>query len=50
MGYVCRKHGIISATFYKCRATYGGHEVSDAKQLKTLEGENRKLKSLLAGP
>ena len=45
---LCRKHGISSATFYKWKAKYGGLEVSDARRLKTLEGENAKLKKLLA--
>ena len=45
---VCRKHGIGSATFYKWKARYGGLEVSDARRLKVLEGENAKLKKLLA--
>ena len=45
---VCRKHGISNATFYKWKAKYGGLEVSDAKRLKSLEGENAKLKKLLA--
>jgi len=45
---VCRKHGISDATFYKWRSRYGGMEVSDAKRLKGLEDENRKLKKLLA--
>ena len=45
---VCRKHGISSATFYKWKSKYGGLEVSDARRLKVLEDENRKLKKLLA--
>ncbi len=45
---VCRKHGISSATFYKWKGKFGGMEVSDARRLKTLEGENAKLKKLLA--
>ena len=45
---VCRKHGISSATFYKWKAKYGGLAVSDAKRLRALEEENRKLKKLLA--
>ena len=45
---VCRKHGISSATFYKWKAKYSGLEVSDAKRLKSLEGENAKLKKLVA--
>jgi putative transposase len=45
---VCRKHGISEATFYNYKAKYGGLDVSDARQLKTLEEENAKLKKLLA--
>jgi putative transposase len=45
---VCRRHGISGATFYKWKAKYGGLEVSDAKRLRSLEGENAKLKKLLA--
>ena len=42
-----RSHGISSATFYAWKAKFGGMEVSDAKQLRELEAENRKLKRLL---
>jgi putative transposase len=45
---VCRRHGISDATFYKWKAKYGGMEVSDAKRLKALADENRRLKKLLA--
>ena len=45
---VCRKHGISDATFYTRRSRYGGMEVSDARRLKMLDEENRKLKKLLA--
>jgi putative transposase len=45
---VCRRHGISDATFYKWKAKYGGMDVSDARKLKGLEDENRKLKKLLA--
>ena len=45
---LCRKHGISDATFYTWRSKYGGMEVSDARKLKALEDENRKLKKLLA--
>lgn len=37
-----------SATFYAWKAKLGGLEVSDAKRLKALEGEDAKLKRLLA--
>ena len=45
---LCRKHGISDATFYAWRSKYGGMEVSDARQLRAVEDENRKLKKLLA--
>ena len=45
---VCRRHGISDATFYKWKAKYGGMEVSDARRLRALEDENRRLKKLLA--
>lgn len=45
---VCRRHGISQPTFYAWKAKFGGMEASDAKRLKVLEDENRKLKKLLA--
>ncbi len=45
---VCRKHGIIDATFYTWRSRYGGMEVSNARRLKALDDENRKLEKLPA--
>ena len=45
---MCRKHGISSATFYKYKAKFGGMDVSNARKLKALEGENATLKKLLA--
>jgi len=45
---LCRKHGISEATFYNWKSKFGGMEVSEARRLKALEGENAKLKKLLA--
>jgi putative transposase len=45
---LCRKHGFSDASFYKWRAKFGGMNVSEARRLKELEGENGKLKRLLA--
>jgi putative transposase len=45
---LCRRHGISDATFYRWKAKYGGLEVSEARRLKSLEDENRRLKKLLA--
>src|SRR3954465_15097735 len=45
---LARKHGISEATLYNWKAKYGGMDVPDAKRLRSLEEENRKLKKLLA--
>jgi putative transposase len=45
---LCRKHGMSEATLYNWKAKFGGMEVSEAKRLRALEDENRKLKKLLA--
>lgn len=45
---LCRKHGMSEATLYNWKAKFGGMEVSEAKRLRSLEDENRKLKKLLA--
>ena len=45
---LCRQHGIVEQTLYRWKAKYGGMEVSDAKKLKQLEEENRKLKHVVA--
>lgn len=45
---LCRRHGISAPTFYKWKAKYGGLDASDARRLKSLEDENRRLKKLLA--
>ena len=45
---LCRQHAISETTLYNWKARYGGMQVSDAKRLKSLEEENRRLKRLLA--
>ena len=45
---LCRKHGFSEASYYGWKAKFGGMKVSDAQRLKALEGENAKLKRLLA--
>jgi putative transposase len=45
---VCRKHGISDATYYNWKAKYGGMTVSDARKLRSLEEENRRLKHIVA--
>ena len=45
---VCRRLGVSEQTFYRWKAKYGGMDVSDARRLKQLEDENRRLKSMVA--
>jgi len=43
-----RKHGVTEQTYYRWKRKFGGMEVSDAKRLKHLEDENRRLKKMVA--
>lgn len=45
---LARRHGVSEATIYNWKSKYGGLEVSEARRLRELEGENAKLKRLLA--
>ena len=45
---VIRRHGIAQKTYYTWKAKYGGLELSEARRLKQLEEENRRLKKLVA--
>ncbi len=45
---IVRKYNVSEQTFYRWKSKYGGMEVSDAKRLKRLEDENRRLKQLVA--
>ncbi len=45
---IFREQGISTATFYKWKAKFGGMEVSDARKLRSLEDENRRLKHIVA--
>ncbi len=45
---LCRQQGITEPTYYRWKAKYGGMESGDAKKLKQLEDENRKLKHVVA--
>ncbi len=48
VGDVLRRHGVAAKTYYRWRAKFGGMEVSDARRLRQLEDENRRLKKLVA--
>ena len=45
---LCRRHGVSKNTRYRWKAKYGGMQVSDARRLKQLEDENRRLKRVVA--
>jgi putative transposase len=45
---LCRRHGISRNTFYSWRKKYGGMGLPEAKRLKQLEDENRRLKRVVA--
>ena len=47
-GELCRRHGITRGSLYRWKAKYGGLEVNEAKRLRALEEENRRLKHLVA--
>jgi len=45
---VCRHLEIAESTWHRWVAQYGGMKANDAKRLKELEGENARLKKLVA--
>lgn len=45
---VCREHGISQGTYYRWKAKFGGMGVNEARRLRELEAENRRLKAAVA--
>ena len=45
---VCRDVGICENTYYRWKAKFGGMDVNEARRLKELEQENRRLKAAVA--
>jgi len=45
---LCRKYGISDGTIYNWKAKYGGLTVNEARRIRSLEDENRRLKHLVA--
>jgi len=45
---VCRDVGISEKTYYRWKAKFGGMGVSEARRLRELEEENRRLKTAVA--
>jgi putative transposase len=48
VGDLCRKYGISDATFYNWKAKYGGMTINEARRMRLLEDENRRLKHIVA--
>jgi transposase-like protein len=48
IGEVCQALEVSEPTFHRWRNQYGGMKAEEAKRLKKLEEENRRLKRLLA--
>ena len=45
---VCARHNISAATYYGWKNKFGGMDVNEARRLRALEDENRRLKKLVA--
>jgi putative transposase len=48
IGQVCQQIGVSEQTFHRWRNQYGGMKAEDAKRLKKLEEENKRLKKIVA--
>ena len=48
LGQVCQALEVSEQTFHRWRNQYGGMKAQEAKRLRELEEENRRLKKLLA--
>ncbi len=47
---LCRELGVHEQTLYNWKSKYAGMEVSELAELKRLQDENRKLKTVVANP
>ena len=45
---ICRGFGVTPTTYYRWRKEYGGLKVSQAKRLKELEKENKRLRKAVS--
>lgn len=48
MGQVCQALEISEQTYYRWQNQYGGMKAGEAKRLKELEDENKRLKKVVA--
>jgi putative transposase len=45
---LARRHGVSRNTVFRWKAKYGGLKIDEARRLRQLEDENRRLKKLVA--
>ncbi len=45
---ICRKHGISEQTFHRWKGKYKGLNLSDLRKMKEMEGENARMKKIIA--
>ena len=45
---ICRRNGIAENTYFRWKSKYSGLELSDLKKMKEIEGENSRLKRIVA--
>jgi len=45
---ICRKYGVSEQTVYRWRTKYGDLDTSELQRLRELEGENSRLKKIVA--
>lgn len=48
VGELLRKHNVSAGTYYRWKSRYGGMEVQQLRRMKELEGENARLKRIVA--
>ncbi len=48
LGEICKNLAITQQTYYRWRKEYGGLRVEQARRLRELERENKRLKQLVA--
>jgi len=45
---LCRQYGVSENTYFRWKSKYSGLELSDLKRMKEIEGENSRLKRIVA--
>ena len=48
VAHVCQRLAVSEQTFHRWRLQYGGMKATEAKRLKQLEEENKRLKKIVA--